>query len=172
MFYTPHRSVLSVLHIVANTDWERFHSIVKWASCYMTFLYAVSNDCRLNCHLESLLYKSLNHSFSILHHFVCFCFETGSHYVAPAGLDINMLQSSVSDNWVLVSQVWMALCSKSRSSWAGVAQWLRTLALLAENLSSVPSTHMVWFTCACNSSYRGTWYHLLVPVHTCIHIIF
>lgn len=51
---------------------------------------------------------------------------------------------------------WMALCSKSRSSWAGVAQWLRTLALLAENLSSVPSTHMVWLTCACNSSYRGT----------------
>lgn len=122
--FTHHMgSVLSVLHIVANTDWERFHSIVKWASCYMTFLYAVSNDCRLNCHLESLLYKSLNHSFSILHHFVCFCFETGSHYVAPASLDINMLQSSVSDNWVLVSQVYTimdgSLFKKIVLGWSG-----------------------------------------------------
>lgn len=64
---------------------------------------------------------------------------------------------------------WLFLCSKSRSSWAGVAQWLRALVLLAENLSSVPSTHMVWFTSACNSSYRepGTiFWSLNTPIYT------
>lgn len=139
MCFTLHTgSILSVLHIIADIAW--IHSNVKWALCYTTFLCAVSNGCRLNCHLESsLLYKSLNHFLSTLHHFVGFCFETGSHYVALAGLELTVLQSSV---WHVSAHFtgmchhgWLFLCSKSGSFWTAMAQGLRALVFIAENLS-------------------------------------
>lgn len=60
------------------------------------------------------------------------------------------------------------LSSKWRSGAGNMAQRLRMLATLSEDWSLVPSTHIRWFTTACNSSCRDfntLFWVLLAPAH-------
>lgn len=61
-----------------------------------------------------------------------------------------------------------------------IAQQIRTLPVLAEDLRWVPRTHIRELTAACNASYKGcsvlfstSWVHMSPPPHThiytCIH---
>lgn len=52
-----------------------------------------------------------------------------------------------------------------------IALWLRALVFLSENLSAVASTYMGWLItiATCNSSSRGIWSPLWIPVSCSTH---
>jgi hypothetical protein len=48
--------------------------------------------------------------------------------------------------------------------------WLRVHTALAEDLSLVPSTDIVWLTTMCNSSSGGIYAVFWTPTETCTHM--
>jgi hypothetical protein len=67
------------------------------------------------------------------------------------------------------------LCLKNMGGVGPLAQWLRALAALEKDLSSIPSTYIRWFTTTYNSRSRTADACLWAPcaaarMYTCKHI--